>query len=141
MEEVRHFKTSKEMETTVSVHLRVSDLVPRPHASQGESWSKEKAQPRLPLRPPCQQQTGHSRRRLPLPPASSGITNFTSTSPHLKTRNLRQELLLLAFLFTCLLVSTLLMPEPHKREAAATYYAHLLLQPVRGTFEKALPLV
>ena len=42
---------------------------------------------------------------------------------------------------TYLLVSTLLMPEPHKREAAASYYAHLLLQPVRGTFEKTLPLV
>ena len=82
MEEVRHFKTSKEMETTVSVHLRVSSLVLHPHASQGESWSKEKAQPRLPLQPPCQQQTGHSRRRLPLPPANSGITNFKSRNCH-----------------------------------------------------------
>ena len=91
----------------------------------------------------------HSRRRLSLPPANSGITKSASPSPtshvgicwiyfsdadccHLECCRCRYLPPHLACVYT-------IMPATHEREAAASYCMDQHQQPVRRSFWRTLP--
>ena len=122
------------MFTCASLILFCARTQEEERAGAAESFS-----PRLPAAHHADSRRDTWSRLLPPPPEISGITKSASPLPTLKSRNLPCAPLRLALLPTSLLVSTLLMPEPHKRDANISYCTHLLQQPVRRSFWRTLP--